>query len=112
MNFAKGSRARPLGKLNDVPVEHCDAIVKMDFVVLDNFPIDIYIGNHTIDRLGGVLDFQNSEVSFAVGGKKTFLSMILKNECKKDRGEDTSIEAFTSLSSEGKEKDLQRRMRD
>lgn len=71
----------------------------MDFVILDNLPFDVVIGRPTIARLELVLDFQKSELRFAVGGKKTALAMIPVHERSKNRGGDTHSEDFTSSSS-------------
>lgn len=96
VTVANGLRAGVLGKLNDVLVEIGCTIVKMDFVVLDKLLFHIVIWRSTIARLGGVLDFQKSEVSFEVGVKKTILAMIPGRY----RGDDISSEYFTSSSSE------------
>lgn len=61
-------------------------------MVLENLLLHAVIRLPKIARIEGVLDFQSSEVSFKIDGKKT----VPKNERPIERNEDSDSEDFTS----------------
>ena len=98
ITVANGNKTGVTGIVTDVPISLGDnLIVSMDFLVIDNPPFDVIIGQPALEALQAIIDFGKQEVRLTVGPNSTILGFEYAGESlPKDNVSGTDSEDFTS----------------
>lgn len=72
--------------------------VKMDFIVMQNVPFDLFTDRPTLKRMGDVLGFKTEEVRFDYRGRQAVFQKVSEYSRPHESAGDTASEEITSAS--------------
>lgn len=103
---ANGQKTICRGALKSIPVTFGQSEAKLNFLVVDGFPVDLLVGYPTMEELQACLDLGNQSVRLVVDRKKETMRLPCERPQSTVLNWDTDSKDFTSQSgtlAEGKD---------